>query len=287
MADANKAGADTNGPAGGTDGTVGSATAPQTLPAGKPGANRGAAPGGAGGPTGGPGGPSGEAGGNGFDGGGPNRPDSSVQAAGKNPYARYGFVAQVTSGGNNVRLQFCNTVLRGEFNASEQLPSSPLSENYAGLPTKIPGLMIGYYGHARRVEIRDPMGKDVNKAVMDRLKEIIKLNGGQRVTFEKDREFAKLSNDLCKEWLYWMRRMLDNGQLRMEGGVIPSMEEIESLPGKVRHLAGDKNPLKAQAAEERPSVPYVTNKKPPGMSDEPTASTHGVLDEMIAGMGRS
>lgn len=44
----------------------------------------------------------------------------------------------------------------------------------------------------------------------------------------------KIDDGIIKTWLYWMRRLVDNNLAKVVSGVLPTLDEIATLPGKTR-----------------------------------------------------
>jgi len=126
--------------------------------------------------------------------------------------------------------------LRGRWD-SQNVSYKRAHQALARLPNVIPGIQIIVDTNRKTRGYFDPLSKPEHAGTIDLLKqakeEISGITPGcnpwPAVKFDNS------SDSDIKTWLYWMRRLVDNGQAILIGdpASLPSMEEIESLKGDV------------------------------------------------------
>lgn len=107
----------------------------------------------------------------------------------------------------------------------------------------LPGIRVVVDTKKREAEVIDLMHDPENAELTERLKAAMKAatqdmprdiaTGGTFTHFSKDpRRTFKLDGDLpynLATWLYWLRRLLDTGKVRVHKGELPTMEEIRQM----------------------------------------------------------
>lgn len=142
------------------------------------------------------------------------------------------FTVEVADQWNrNAKWPLDERVLRGRW-SRDNVVHDVDDERFRGMPD-LPGLLIHVEGRGRRAAITDPMANPANREVSDKVSKIIANAQMGSMGPEPDYTVENLSNDDLKSWCYWVRRMLDNKQLRIHRGTVPSMDEISRMPGKV------------------------------------------------------
>jgi hypothetical protein len=196
--------------------------------------------------------------------GGRNQQGQQRQRTAGNAFEAISFVAEIDDGkGGRLQLNCrprLGKIVRGRFDLAK-LGERIMDDRLKGLPTVIPGILFSFNGAARKIGFHDPLAFPKNQALRKAVGDAIKNYTGQDQSPEKVVEYAELSDDDLKNWLYWMRRHLDAKQIVVHKGAVPDMKVIEKMPGRVRHQPMDKNP---KAEFVKPDFPYLA----PGQSPE-------------------
>jgi hypothetical protein len=122
--------------------------------------------------------------------------------------------------------------LRGVW-TRKNLHSDELVEELATMPD-IPGMRIRVAYERKLAVVYDPLSLEANKALSDRIAAIIFERWRTKQGPDKTTTREKMDADDLKTWLYGMRRRVDNNEARVIVGTLPTMEEIEKLPGRTR-----------------------------------------------------
>ena len=150
-----------------------------------------------------------------------------------------------TDRNNSVLFPPTKTKLRGRQDRNNWTPDER-SRKIENFPT-IPGMRIKleWRGGKGTGTIYDPLSK--NKEELERLQTVVRGVLNMECGAEQDQEWS-LTETGVKTWLYWMRRLMDGAPVqtnrftgRTSGGPfaveyegrVPTLEEIEKMPGKI------------------------------------------------------
>lgn len=123
-------------------------------------------------------------------------------------------------------------ILRGAW-SRQNLKSDELVEDLAKMPN-IPGMCIRVAYERKLAVIYDPLSLEKNKELCATIAAMIYERFRKKEGPSKTVERKAMDADDLKTWLYGMRRRVDNGQAKVTVGTLPTMDEIERLPGRVR-----------------------------------------------------
>jgi hypothetical protein len=137
-------------------------------------------------------------------------------------------------------------ILRGRWERSNLLGDELVAETNQ-MPD-IPGLWVMVDGRKRELRLLDPLNdpknRDLSRALSMKVKAFLNLDMGP----QQDRIWENASDSLVKEWLYWMRRLVNGAPVELEIGTgmrksggpqakvlpgtqLPSLNEIYALSG--------------------------------------------------------
>ncbi len=122
--------------------------------------------------------------------------------------------------------------MRGHW-TRKNLHSDELVEELATMPD-IPGMRIRVAYERRLAVVYDPLSLEANKTTCDRIAAIIFDRWRIKAGPEKTTTREKMDADDLKTWLYGMRRRVNNKEATVIVGTLPSLDEIDKLPGRVR-----------------------------------------------------
>jgi hypothetical protein len=98
----------------------------------------------------------------------------------------------------------------------------------------LPGMYICLDCKRARLRVLDPLNAPENKGLLAQAqavhKDVFRTNAGP----ETDKLEEGLNDTRLKTNLYWMRRLVDSGSARIVSGELPTLEQIETLPGMTR-----------------------------------------------------
>lgn len=123
-------------------------------------------------------------------------------------------------------------VLRGAW-TRKNLKSDELVEEFAKMPD-IPGIRIRVVYERKLAVIYDPLALDTNKELCATIAAIIFERFRRKEGPAKECKREAMDADDLKTWLYGMRRRVDAGQARVTVGTLPTLAEIDKLPGRTR-----------------------------------------------------
>jgi len=123
-------------------------------------------------------------------------------------------------------------ILRGGW-SRRNLHSDELVEDLAAMPD-IPGLRIRLNTERKLAVIYDPLGLPDNKALADKISNIIFARFRVRQGPAAPNERRDLDADDIKSWLYCMARRRDANECRVTVGDLPATSRIERMPGRIR-----------------------------------------------------
>lgn len=123
-------------------------------------------------------------------------------------------------------------LLRGAWSRAN-LHSDEMVEELGKMPN-IPGMRIRLSIERRVALIYDPLALPHNEELKDKIAAIIFERWRVKQGPEKPTERKNLDADEIKTWLYGMRRRLDDNKCRMITGELPTLDVIETLPGRTR-----------------------------------------------------
>lgn len=142
---------------------------------------------------------------------------------------------------------------RGAWSSS-RMKGQLADERFATMPD-MPGHQLTFEGAKALVVFSDPSGDPKFAEQLAQAQAICESMGWGARSPDKERRIPLTNADAVKTWLYWFRRWLDAGQVKIVRGRVPTMAEIEMLPGRVEYNLMDSNPRKDRfpAADERPA----------------------------------
>lgn len=123
-------------------------------------------------------------------------------------------------------------ILRGAW-SRKNLHSDELVEELAKMPD-IPGIRVRVVYERKLAVVYDPLALDANKELCQTIANIIFERFRRKEGPSKESKREGMDADDLKTWLYGMRRRVDAGQARVTLGTLPTIAEIERLPGRVR-----------------------------------------------------
>lgn len=114
----------------------------------------------------------------------------------------------------------------------------------------LPGMYVCLDCKRARLRILDPLNAPENKGLLAQAqavhKEVFRTNAGP----ETDKTEEGLNETRLKTNLYWMRRLVDSGSARIISGELPTLEQIETLPGMTRAEAWNSSARARKYREE-------------------------------------
>lgn len=147
----------------------------------------------------------------------------------------------------NIMWNPTQDVLRGRWD-KDKLRAGELNQKTEMIPT-IPGLRIEIDGRRRVLRIYDPLDSERLASLLAKVKRGVKAAINVDGTPEKERRYEDSSETEIKTWLWWARRLVEGvplsedeltatvrggPQARVIEGSLPSLAQIERLPGKVQ-----------------------------------------------------
>lgn len=136
---------------------------------------------------------------------------------------------------------------RGAWNKAN-LIADERSERIEQIPD-IPGVRLYISPERKQAIIFDPLSQKENADQCRGIADAIKTQFGSTQGPMETVKYPKLTPSDVKTWLYWLRRMLDNNDIRVITGSVPEMEAIEALPGQTEMGAFDSSPNKCRFRE--------------------------------------
>jgi hypothetical protein len=140
-----------------------------------------------------------------------------------------------TNRNQNVAWPMTRDILRGHWQKAHLLHQE-LTEVTTLIPD-LPGQRIKISAARATAWILDPLNLPEFAVTMAKLNFVLgaepALTGG-KVKPATDTEHGNLTPTLIKSWLYWMRRLVDEGKGHVVEGKLPTLAEIAELPGKTR-----------------------------------------------------
>jgi hypothetical protein len=189
-------------------------------------------------------------------------PNEGVGDKTKGPKLRSGtdvkFVIEIDTGDTNgsVYCAITKKLMRGRFEM-RRLKNKVPDDRFANCPD-IPGMMIAFDGRNLRVEVRDPLAEKTNAQVLKEAQAAVQAMGWGKPEPVPPRTFTNLTENRAKDWVYWARRYIDGGQARQVAGYVPTMAEIEAMPGAVERNAHDTNPNREKYPDTSNVPAYLT-----------------------------
>jgi hypothetical protein len=132
---------------------------------------------------------------------------------------------------SNVMWPITKVLLRGRWARVNTLGQT-MAQVMQPLPD-IPGLHVGVDCARKLSKILDPLNEPRNAELVKKIQAVLKEAFRQVYGPEKDVVQEGLSDGEIKSWLYWMRRLVDNGQAVVIKGELPDLKAIRALPGKI------------------------------------------------------
>lgn len=134
----------------------------------------------------------------------------------------------------NPMFEPTGVILRGAWRRSELRGAENIDE--LGKFPDIPGLQITIDPVRKTAVVEDPLSH-WSPQEMDALNQAASaIPGFARVKFKIEPSDVrdKMSDNDVKTWCYWVWRMVDAGDAKVVKGSLPSVADIEALPGKIR-----------------------------------------------------
>jgi hypothetical protein len=143
------------------------------------------------------------------------------------------FVVEIATRLNqNVFFHPVGETLRGRWLTANV---SPMSLNSEILKVgDLPGVRIRVDAPRRKADIFDPMGlpekRDALEGFQKRCRAELSsmFNEGPLPA----KTYQNMSDTDLKTWIYWIRRLVNVNHVEIISGSVPTLEEIEALPGK-------------------------------------------------------
>ncbi len=139
-------------------------------------------------------------------------------------------------------------MLRGAW-SKVNLRSDELVEFIATMPN-IPGQRVRVCYGRKMAVIYDPLALEKNREECEKLQAIIEKCWGRKEGPVKEVVKQDMDSDDLKTWLYWMRRFVDNGKARVITGDLPTIRDIQALPGRTRMSMYDNSSRACRWQEE-------------------------------------
>lgn len=119
---------------------------------------------------------------------------------------------------------------------------------------QIPGIVIAVNTTKMQGLVYDPLSVAPGAAILQKVNELRRRieGAGYEIQGAWPRVDRKLDVNTLKEWLYWMRRILDRGEAEIVpgSGQIPTLEAIQAMPGRRRADPYYTGQSMARSAEE-------------------------------------
>lgn len=102
----------------------------------------------------------------------------------------------------------------------------------------LPGMRVQVNGKNRKVHAYDPLSLTESRNLLKEARTVAARFG---IGSEPEKPYIgeSLNDDDLKQWCYWCRRWIDNGQVVLLAGRIPEMAAILALPGQVVYNSFD------------------------------------------------
>ncbi len=136
-----------------------------------------------------------------------------------------------TKTNENVVCPLTKKTLRGRW-SNANLRGRTADNAIASMPD-IPGIMVVFDGAKRIVEYRDPLAEESAVQLLKTIRGICKECRILQPDPDKKRSFPELTLDRMKQYCYWARRWTDGEQVVLTAGAVPTMAEVDLLPGRV------------------------------------------------------
>jgi len=107
----------------------------------------------------------------------------------------------------------------------------------------IPGHCVYVSFPKGTAKIWDPLSDPNNADLLASIARTVEAAFGTKCGPDKPESYADMDDDALKTWAYWARRFLDASHAVVRKGSVPTMAEIDALPGKV--LRGNDNETNA------------------------------------------
>jgi hypothetical protein len=144
------------------------------------------------------------------------------------------------AGPKNERVRFAPTgeTLRGRWDqaVTAHRDKGDAMKAIAATASVIPGRVIVVETDKLRAKIIDPLAQPAGKPLLEKLNAVFKAHSevfGGEVKPHPDQDHT-LTADTLKDWLYWMRRLVDSKLAVIADGykALPTLDEIRQMPGR-------------------------------------------------------
>lgn len=163
------------------------------------------------------------------------KPVASQPAPARKPFPNIRYAVEFGDIKNrNFVFPLGSKPLRGRWATRNYLPNTTVHEKFQGMPD-IPGIVLEVDATTRTVRFLDPLSDPRNKEALRIASAAYKTAFGEECCGWPEAKLENLSDDELKSYIYWTRRMMDNGSCKVinPGGKVPEMAEIEKYPGLV------------------------------------------------------
>lgn len=196
-----------------------------------------------------------------------NEQQGNVNNGGKKPPQReiinrtaasmpdYACVIEIADSRNgSVLWPITQSMLRGKW-AQANIPAASMPEKLQGFPD-MPGIHIAIDSRRRAGTVFDLLSRKSHESLLKEINDKHERIWGCKCQPDKDINLRNMTDDQIKNWFYWIRRMLDSKQCVCVEGTVPSMTQIEAMPGKYSTNQFDASVHVKKDFEKSP-YPYV------------------------------
>lgn len=167
----------------------------------------------------------------------------------------YACVVEIADSRNgNVLWPITQAVLRGKW-ARANIPAQSYPERLQEMPD-LPGMHIAIDTNRRKGSVFDLLSRSTHKDLLKKANRQHLAIWGVECEPERDITLATMTDNQMKSWLYWIRRMLDAKQCVCVEGTVPSMAQIEAMPGTFMTNVFDAS-VHVKKETEKSVYPYV------------------------------
>ena len=159
--------------------------------------------------------------------------ETKADAAAQKPYPEFHAIIEVGDDKNrNPQFPPLKLVLRGRWGRDVLVGTTGRNE-LMSIP-EIPGIYLEINTARRAARMFDPLTLPRYEKTLEELRDPYRrLIGSEGKPWDDVVRTALNDTDL-KTWLYWMARLVQSFKARVVEGLLPSLPEIEPLPGKTR-----------------------------------------------------
>lgn len=124
---------------------------------------------------------------------------------------------------------------RWEFSKNAHRDKAEVLKSLAYNVSTIPGKVIAVDTEEKKGRILDPLSTGEGAKILAKINEVFKEHGTvMEQGLAHPAEDYSLTIDSLKDWLFWMRRLVDAGLAECTSGstVLPELDEIRAMPGR-------------------------------------------------------